>query len=107
VAKKPLSTKDSRELEELTKHIREVLINQWVNTKGMSLRRFAERAHLSEMTVRNFMRWKTQRPHVQTLVQIAHALEQRHAVVPAAARVQPDELRVDQGAGLKPTRRRR
>lgn len=107
MAKKQLSERENRELERLTRHVREVLISEWVNTKDMSLRAFAEKAHLSEMTVRNFMRWKTQRPHLQTLVQIAYALGLRLAVVPAEARVQPDEIRVDQGAGLKPKRRRR
>lgn len=105
MAKKQLSARESRELEELTRHVREVLISEWVNTRDMSLRKFAEKAHLSEMTVRNFLNWKTRRPHAPTLVQIAHALGLRLAIVPSDAPRQPDEIRVDQGRGVKKRRR--
>ena len=106
MAKKLLSARESRELEDLTRHVREVLTSEWVNTKDMSLRKFAEKAHLSEMTVRNFMLWRTQRPHVQTLIQIAHALGLRLAVVPSDAPRQKDEIRVDQARGLPRARRK-
>ena len=105
--KAELTRREEEALEELTRHVRSVLVNQWVNTRDMSLRAFAARANLSEMTVRNFMNWKTRRPHLQTLIQLAHALGLRIAVLPAGARIQPEEIRVDQGVGLKPRRRRR